>query len=102
MALARNMLRPARPILQPSRMPEIQHVAHALASELQASLMDAQPATRLAKTTSRNRKLSGPLASPQRFVMDAGSNSHPAIAAGAHKVNARRLVNKTPGQTAGI
>lgn len=100
--LRRGVLFPGRRVLPAQRMPEIQHPARAIANELQSTLMDRAPSTRLAKTTARNRKLGGPVASPQKFVTDAGSNTAPTMASGAHKMNARRLVNKTPGQTAGI
>lgn len=97
------------PLLQPPqhrmstkiRMPAIQDVSHAVAGNLQASLMD-RDAFRLIKTTARNRICSGPLSSPQLFVTSGGVNTPASMRAGSHKMNSPRSVAKTRGQSAGL
>jgi hypothetical protein len=94
---------PGRPVLTSTlRLPAVQHPTSAIARNLQETLMD-RDALRRIKTTARNRKLQGPVASPQRFIEPvSGPNTPPAMIAGSHKMNARRVVNKTRGQSGGI
>ncbi len=83
-------------------MPSPHDPQSAIANNLQATLMD-RDALRRAGTTAKNRKLQGPVASPQRFTSPAmGPNTAPQMQSGAHKMNAPRNVAKTRGQSAGI
>ncbi|HWD76929.1 MAG TPA: hypothetical protein VG371_17460 [Solirubrobacteraceae bacterium] len=85
------------------RLPYIQDVPGRLATQFQTSLMHTD-ALRRVKTTAKNRIATGPLSTPQMFVTEpsGGVNTPGSMAAGAQKMNARRLVAKTPGQSAGI
>jgi hypothetical protein len=92
---------PTRRVLDNTfRLPPIQEPTAAIAANLRDTLMD-RDALRRIKTTASNRKCRATLASPQRFTRpDGGINQAPAMDAGAHKMNARRLVNKTRGASA--
>jgi hypothetical protein len=91
------LLSPVRPVFTNTfRLPPVQDPTGAIARNLHDTLMD-RDALRRIKTTARNRKLSGGINTPQQFVRATGgsSNDPAAMATGAHKMNARRLVNKT-------
>jgi len=94
---------PARRLDGVIRLPQIQNTHGALTRQLQASLMERDSLRRV-KTTARNRILQGPVSSPQLFVSQpsGGVNTPGSMAGGAVKMNARRLVSKTPGQSAGV
>lgn len=94
----RLLLPPARLIMTSTlRLPAVQRPTEAIAANLQATLMDPDALRRI-KTTASNRKCRGGLVSPQVFTRpDGGINQAPSMDAGAAKMNARRLVNKTPG-----
>lgn len=85
------------------RLPYIQDVPGRTTGQFQRSLMHFD-ALRRVKTTAKNRIALGPLSTPQMFVTEpsGGTNTPPSMASGAHKMNARRLVAKTPGQSAGM
>jgi hypothetical protein len=79
------------------RLPAVQDIDGAIAGNLQATLQD-RDALRRIRTTAGNRIAKGGLPSPQHFTRpDGGVNQAPSMDAGAVKMNARRLVNKTPG-----
>lgn len=91
------LLSPVRPVFTNTfRLPPVQDPTGAIARNLQATLMDSDALRRI-KTTARNRKLPALVQTPQVFTRAAGgsSNDPAAMASGAHKMNARRLVNKT-------
>lgn len=80
------------------RLPYVQLPGERATRELLEAMLDPHPGIRLAKTTSgQSRRLVGPAASPQVFVREQGTNSAQQIQAGVPRVNARRLINKTPG-----
>jgi hypothetical protein len=98
------LLSPVRPVFTNTfRLPPVQDPTGAIARNLQATLMDVDALRRI-KTTAKNRKLSGGIPSPQAFTRAAGgsSNDPAAMASGSHKMNARRLINKTSGSSAGM
>jgi hypothetical protein len=96
------LLSPARPVFTNTfRMPQPQDPTGVIARNLHDTLMD-RDALRRIKTTARNRILSGTVHSPQTFTRpDGGVNQPDSMAAGAVKMNARRLVNKTAAAAAG-
>ena len=85
------------------RLPYPQDAHGAVTRQFQASLMIADAIGR-AGTTASNRKCTAPLESPQMFVTQpsGGVNTPGQMATGAPKVNARRAVSQTRGQSAGI
>lgn len=84
------------------RLPSPHDPQGAIVHNLLSTLMD-RDALRRVGTTAKNRKLQGPVASPQRFTSPvSGPNDPRAMAAGAHKMNAPRNIGKTRGQSAGI
>jgi hypothetical protein len=85
------------------RLPYVQDVPGRLTTQFQTSLMHFD-ALRRVKTTAKNRIATTPLATPQQFVTEpsGGVNTPASMTAGAHKMNARRAVAKTRGQSAGI
>lgn len=85
------------------RLPPVQDVVGPVTRQLQASLMHFD-ALRRVKTTARNRICTAPLASPQMYIYQpsGGTNSPESMATGTPKMNARRLVNKTSGKSAGM
>lgn len=99
----RLLLPPARRMDGVIRLPYVQDVPGRLTSQFQGSLMHFD-ALRRVKTTAKNRIALSPLATPQQFVTQpsGGVNTPAAMTAGAHKMNARRVVAKTRGQSAGI
>lgn len=98
----RLLVPPARRMSDTIRLPELQDVPGRLTTQFQSSLM-VRDALRRVKT-SPTRICTAPLAELQRFVEQpsGGTNTPAAMAAGAHKMNSRRLVAKTRGQSAGI
>ncbi len=83
------------------RMPELQHAQAKTVQSFQGSLM-VQDAIRRAGTTS-NRICRASLPSPQVFLEPSGGTNTPgSMAAGGVKMNARRNVSKTRGQSAGV
>lgn len=96
-------LPPSRRMEGVIRTPPIQDVDRRLALQLVSSMM-IPDALRRAKTTAKNRIAISPLASPQLFVSEpsGGTNTPGSMATGAHKMNSRRLVAKTRGQSAGV
>lgn len=98
----RLLVPPARRMSDVIRLPEIQDTQGRLTTQFLSSLMVTDALRRV--KTSPTRICTSPLANLQRFVEVAsgGSNTPHAMAAGAHKMNSRRLVAKTRGQSAGI
>jgi hypothetical protein len=96
------LLPPGRRIMgQTMRLPPVQEPNAVIARNLLETLMDSDALRRI-KRSMQSNKASGPLATMQRFTRpDGGINQAPSMDAGAHKMNARRVVNKTPGKTAG-
>ncbi len=97
------LLPPARRMEGVIRMPSPQNAGAAFTQQLLDSMM-SRDALRKVKTTASNRIALGPLSSPQMFVTEpaGGTNTPESMAPGAHKMNARRLVSKTRGASAGI
>jgi hypothetical protein len=85
------------------RMPEVQRVDESITRNLQETLMDRDALRRVKTGARQTRVCVAPLAQLQKFVTPQGGvNTAPSMAAGAHKMNSRRLVAKTRGQSAGI
>lgn len=97
------LLPPSRRMEGVLRLPTVQNAHGAATQQFQASLMHSD-ALRRVKTTAKNRIVLGPLATPQRFVTapSGGVNTPGSMASGSHKMNSRRLVAKTRGQSAGM
>lgn len=97
------LLPPGRRMEGVIRLPRVQNAHGAFTQQFQASLMHSD-ALRLVKTTASNRIALGPLATPQQFIThpSGGVNTPGSMTHGAHKMNARRAVAKTRGQSAGI
>lgn len=95
----RLLMPPARQIMPTMRLPRVQEPNGVVARNLQDTLMDRDALRRLRTTGGGSRTLTGPMPIPlQTYVTpDGGTNTTPSMAEGAVKMNARRLVNKTPG-----
>jgi hypothetical protein len=95
----RLLLTPERRILRSTfRLPMMQDPTGVIAGNLRETLMDRDSLRRIKTTGGQSRKLIGTIDSPQVFTRpDGGVNQPGSMDAGAHKMNARRLVGKTPG-----
>jgi len=84
-------------------LPPGQDIGARLSTNLLTTLMDPTSSLPRIKGT-RPHHAMGPLPAFQRFTMHGpgGPNAPATLAAGAHKMNARRLTGKTRGTGAGI
>ncbi len=99
----RLLLPPNRRMEGVIRLPYVQDAHGRTTTQFQQSLMHTD-ALRRVKTTASNRIAVGPLSTPQVFITEpsGGSNTPESMAVGTPKMNARRIVNKTSGRTAGM
>lgn len=98
----RLLMSPVRQVMTSTfRLPPVHDPTRAIARNLHDTLMDRDALRRIKTTAGQSRKCYASLASPQRFTRpDGGINQAASMDAGAVKMNARRLVNKTPGTSA--
>ncbi|MFL5910765.1 MAG: hypothetical protein ACJ768_09395 [Gaiellaceae bacterium] len=95
----RLLLSPVRRVLDNTfRLPPVHDPTRAISENLHATLMDRDALRRVKTTAGQSRKLTATVHSPQVFTRpDGGINQPASMAAGAHKMNARRLSTKTAG-----
>jgi len=103
--MQRLLVRPYRRLEGRIRLPEIQHIGRDVSRQMTASMM-TRDSLRLSGT-SRAGIITGPLAPVQIFATqsDPGEmfvNSEANMTSGLLIGNARRLVTKTRGQSAGV
>lgn len=98
----RLLVPPVRRLEGQIRLPMVQDIGGAATRRWYASLRVAD-SLRLVKTSQSN-KATGPLSSPQRFVLeDIGyPNAATSMQGGLRIANAPRLVGQTRGQAAGL
>lgn len=94
---------PARALAGVMRLPYPQDAHGASVRQFRASMM-IPDAIRRAGTTASNRTCTAPLQTPQMFVTEpsGGTNTPQQMITGAAKINAKRAVSQTRGQSAGI
>lgn len=100
----RLLLPPARRMEGRMRLPDVQDAAGRTTTSFLSSLMIADALRRVKTTAGQSRTAIGPLPELQSFVTEpsGGVNTQGAMIAGQMKMNARRLVAKTRGESAGI